>query len=157
MVRSNNVLRKHPAFLRAARGAIEIYLHLDKNPYSLPVTNGNHTNGVLEGVKQKAEEGAKELAEKAKAAAEEAKKAVKPGQPKKAEEEEEDKPPAVVDDDPYGDKLASTKTPLDDVVKLVDQLALLGSDNPEAQELIFEASLYKSRLSTMRALTMPRR
>ena len=43
MVRSNNVLRKHPGFLRAARGAIEIYLHLDGHASETAQINGFHS------------------------------------------------------------------------------------------------------------------
>jgi len=47
MTRSNNALRKHPGFLHAAKGAVEIYLQLDKNPQAALQPNGKHgTSGV---------------------------------------------------------------------------------------------------------------
>lgn len=42
LARSNDSLRKHPSFLKAARGAIEIYLQLADKPYEKPTTNGKH-------------------------------------------------------------------------------------------------------------------
>lgn len=148
LVRSNNQLRKHPAFLAAARGAIEIYLQLHGKPYEKPVTNGTHdveADALSEEDRRKAEKKAKKLEAKAKAAAEEAKKILAKGNQKKDEIEEEII--KDVDQDLNGEKLWQTTTPLKDLEPFVAHLELLGQDNVEALELVCRVALKRGELA----------
>lgn len=163
MVRSNNVLRKHPAFLAAARGAIEIYLQLHAKPYQRPETNGTHgkpsfyvvmnkrltdttaaeDENLTEEDRRKAEKKAKKLEAKAKAAAEEAKKLLTKGNQKKEDAEEE-----IIkesDQDPKGEKLWQTTSALKDVEPFVKHLELLGQDNVEALDLVCRVAIQRGK------------
>lgn len=150
MARSNDLLRKHPAFLAAARGAIGIYLSLDTTPYSPPSANGHSgegsgdgSDGISEEERRKAEKKAKKAEAKAKAAA-----AASSGQGAgangKNQTEEDLLAKEKEDDDPTGVKAWSTKTPLDDVKPWLVQLERLGENVPEAQELIAKVALRQS-------------
>lgn len=137
MVRSNDTLRKHPAFLKAAKGAIEIYLQLEKEPYQAPsAANGSHSVNGTDG--EAAED------QKKKKATEEAKKPAKSDDKKNDGADDADKPPVIVDDDPNGDKLVATKTPLEALDKFLDHIEALGAENPDVQDISFQVAMRKS-------------
>ena len=148
MARSNNALRKHPAFIRAAQGAINILLQLEAKPYEKPSANGSHAasaNGeggdaLNEEERRKAEKKAKKAEAKAKAAAAASADDGKKGATGAVDEIAKEKE----DDDPAGEKLWSTKTPLKDLEPFLSHLERLGEDNALAQELVFEVAMRKS-------------
>ena len=156
MARSNNALRQHPAFIRAARGAINILLQLEAKPYEKPSVNGSHdasANGdggdaLNEEERRKAEKKAKKAEAKAKAAAaaDDGKKAAAGAVEEIAKEKE--------NDDPAGEKLWSTKTPLKDLEPFLSHLERLGEDNALAQELVFEVAMRKSECGHFRSITL---
>lgn len=149
LARSNNLLRKHPAFIKAARAAIDIYLQLDAAPYEKPTANGHDSasaDGVSEEERRKAEKKAKKAEAKAKAAAAAEKSTSSAPAGKNGQQTEEDLlAKENADDDPTGEKLWSTRTALKDLRPFLVQLERLGEEVAEAQEIIAKVALRESK------------
>lgn len=150
MIRSNDVLRRHPAFLSAARGAISILLSLHEAPYTPPSSSASSaegTEGLSEEERRKAEKKAKKAEAKAKAAAAAA----------NGSKEDEAAVKEKEDEDPTGEKAWMTRSPLEDAKPWLTHLEALGPDVPEAQELIARVALKQSESppNTVRAGVCP--
>jgi peptide alpha-N-acetyltransferase len=133
MIRWEDKLREHPFFSRAAIGAIKEYIKL----HDKPAASNGADDAEAELERKKAAKKAKKAAEKA--AAEAASKE-KPNAPKPAEG-----PVKKVDEDPNGEKLAATKTPLEDALKFLNPLLEFSPKLVEGQLLGFEVQLRRGK------------
>lgn len=145
MARSNNLLRKHPAFINAARGAIDIYLQLEATPYEKPSANGHAGSSASDGISEEERRKAEKKAKKAEAKAKAAAAASAPTKAGQQPTEEELLAKEKEDEDPRGEKLWSTRTAMEDIKPFLVQLERLGEEVPEAQEVIAKVTLRQSK------------
>lgn len=135
LLRLSEELRSHRFFIRGAKGAVAAYLALNSRPKSEEELDAERDISSMTAAEKKRwkkelrmkaakRKKAEEAAAQARKEAEAKKKSEKKkgaGNKKKGAKEE------VVDDDPNGDKLAATKTPLEEAAKFSSAMQLYGS------------------------------
>lgn len=135
-------LRSHPYFVRAARNAIAIYIHLHDDPRL--ASGPPEVDGINDAEKKKAAKKAKKAAKKAEEQANAAAAAAATGDQKDAKK----------DEDPKGEKLVKTDKPLEEAVRFLKPLQEFSPNVIETQLLAFDVH-FRRGLSF--ALTVGRR
>ena len=125
LMRFEDQLRSHPAYFKAAKQAIDIYIRIHDDPEL-----------TVEKVTPEEEAERKKAAKKAQKAGMKAKKAAAASGEKKED-------PVVPDDDPDGKKLLQSETPIDDALKLWKPLKKNAAKRVEVQTLGAELYIRK--------------
>lgn len=140
LLRLEDNMRGHNFYHKAARLAMETYLHLYDNPLA-------STNGLEEATDQLTEKEKKKLESKKKRAAKKKQQQVKPAEPvkdtKKGNEGEIVVPPIS------GEELLKTQCPLEEAIKFLEPMKNLSPNNPTTHRLAFEIYYRKGKLLLM--------
>ncbi|EIW67336.1 hypothetical protein M231_02521 [Tremella mesenterica] len=136
LIKYEDQLRSHPAYIKSAREAIEIYMRISDDP-SL---TEEHLTPEEEAERKKAAKKAQKAEQKARKAA-----------AATSDGKKEDQP--IPDDDPTGEKLLKTETPLEDALKIWKPLEKFGNERIEVWTMGYEIYIRKKMwLAALRCL-----
>ncbi|KAI7862607.1 NMDA receptor-regulated protein 1-domain-containing protein [Spinellus fusiger] len=135
MLHCEDHLRAHPYYLKAAKGAVQIYLALADLPND--TANDKNAADMTEAEKKKA----RNKARKAELKAQQDKEAKKAALVKEETLKQRQDPKKPVDQDPLGEKYVATTTPLEDALLFVKPLQQLAPRRLETHTLGFEIYL----------------
>ncbi|KAG0633342.1 NMDA receptor-regulated protein 1-domain-containing protein [Tuber brumale] len=156
MLRWEDTLRSHPFFVRAALGAIRVYIMLHDRPHLAhsSLSNGNIEGTDFEGMspadRKKALKKAKREQQKAQGKAAELAAKVKEDKAKNSQVSNADGEMKKEDTDPLGNALAQTKEPLEVAMKFLIPLLEMSPKRTEVQCAGFE--VYSRRKKWLLAL-----
>ncbi|KAL0091618.1 NMDA receptor-regulated protein 1-domain-containing protein [Phycomyces blakesleeanus] len=139
MLRCEDTLRSHPYYVKAAKGAVQVYLALADKPSQSD--NGIDETGMSEAEKKKA----RNKARKAELKAQQDKEAKKAAQLKEEAVKQKQDPKKPVDQDPFGEKYLNTTTPLEDALHFVKPLQQLAPNLIDTHTLGFEIYIRQNK------------
>ncbi|XP_046394061.1 N-alpha-acetyltransferase 15, NatA auxiliary subunit [Ischnura elegans] len=147
LLRLEDILRAHPFYFRAAKCAIEVYLHLHDCPFKdetaeQEMNTENLAPSELKKLRNKQRK-AKRKAELERAQAAQA--AEKREQHHKSRQQGDAEPDAPPQDELVPEKLAKTEYPLEQAIKFLKPLQALGAGNIETHLMAFEIYYRKER------------
>lgn len=151
MLRWEDTLRSHPFFVRAALGAIRVYIMLHDRPHLAhsSLSNGNREGTDFEGMspadRKKALKKAKREQQKAQEKAAELAAKAKEDKARNAQVSNADGEMKKEDTDPLGNALAQTKEPLEVAMKFLAPLLELSPKRTEVQCAGFDVYLRRKK------------
>lgn len=147
LLRLEDVLRSHPFYFKAARCAIEVYLHLFENPLKdVTAEQELNTENLAPSELKKLRNKQRKARRKAELERQEKAEKAEKQQQRKAPGEEPDAPHQ---DELIPDKLARAEDPLDQAIKFLKPLQDLASKNIETHLMAFEIYYRKGKLLLM--------
>ncbi|ORZ08448.1 NMDA receptor-regulated protein 1-domain-containing protein [Absidia repens] len=145
MLRSEDRMRGHPYYAKAAKGAVEVYLAMaDKPKETSSLDEANMTEAEKKKARNKARKAEikanKENQDPAAATTATDAAAVEDAEDKKEQKDEQHKKDGKknVDQDPEGDAYLKTTNPLEEAFKLVEPLTRLAPGNADTHLLAFD-------------------
>lgn len=148
LLRLEDVLRSHPFYFKAARCAIEVYLHLFENPLK-DVTAEQELNTENLAPSELKKLRNKQRKARRKAELERQEKQDKQDKQQNRKPLGEQEPDAPHQDELVPDKLARAEDPLDQAIKFLKPLQDLASKNIETHLMAFEIYYRKGKLLLM--------
>ncbi|XP_034241191.1 N-alpha-acetyltransferase 16, NatA auxiliary subunit [Thrips palmi] len=147
LLRLEDVLRAHPFYFKAARCAIEVYLHLFENPLKdLTAEEELNTENLSPSELKKLRNKQRKARRKAELEQQEKAERAEKHQNKRPPGEEPDAPQQ---DELIPDKLARVEDPLEQAIKFLKPLQDLASKNIETHLMAFEIYYRKGKLLLM--------
>ncbi|KAG6833055.1 hypothetical protein H0H87_012066 [Tephrocybe sp. NHM501043] len=136
LVKWEDRLRSHPAYVKAALSASRIYVALHDDPsIAAALTSAPQLTDAEKKAKKKAKKAAQKVQEEP-----------KKGQAPSANEDKGLEPVQPKDDDPEGTKLLTVSDPLEQAVKLLQPLTTAATDNVDVWTVVYDVAIRRKKL-----------